>query len=527
MSQAEHVEAGRSFGKLVTEKGLATPDEVERCLKIQIKNSHSGVFIRLGEILVAEGLLSTEQVQELLALQQVKILICAKCLTKYNVEGWKAGSAARCKRCGAALVEPSQLSSLSVEDQIGDESPGVTEIGIMGHDSRVFGAYEILGEISRGGMGIVYKARQHELGRIVALKILLAGGESLDQDIQRFQREARAVARLSHPNIVGIHEIGELRGIHFFSMNYIQGYSLDKLIRDPETDRRQLLDILCTVVEAVEYSHIEGVLHRDLKPSNILVTKAREPYLIDFGIAKFLGGGSSQLTKEGFLFGSPLYMAPEYVAGKVPQYDERCDTYALGVILYKMLTRQTPYEDDETLQILRRILHEQPVPVERLAHSGLDKDLATICNKAIEREPHRRYQSPRELGEDIRRYLRGQEIKARPRSIWHRIWAKVRTKGYLLTVLLLCLILLVGAFSMVDRGSRIDDLTTELGSLQQSGVTQQGDLRQLLRELDELGSRHPRSSRVCLLRARVLRMLGHLDKAREAEKAAKRLETAK
>jgi len=523
MTQAQQAEAGGSLGKLVVEKGLATSEEVSHCLKIQAENADSGVFVRLGEIFVREGLLSPDQVQDLLALQNVKILVCSKCFTKYNVEGWTEGSDQSCIRCEATLVEPSELASLAVEDTVADEEPRVTELGILNLGTRLFGSYEILGEISRGGMGIVYKARQQELGRIVALKVLLTGGESLDEDIQRFQREARAVARLRHQNIVGIHEIGEVRGIHFFSMNYIQGISLDQLVDDQGVGREQMLEILCTLCDAVQYAHNEGVLHRDLKPTNILVTKSGDPYLIDFGIAKFRGGdGSGQLTKKGYLFGSPLYMAPEYVAGKLPEYDARCDVYALGVILFKMLSDHTPYEDDETVKILRRILQESPVSILSVMGKNFDRDLATICDKAIDRDPYRRYQTPLELAADIRRYLAGDEIQARPRGLLHRVWIKAREKVAFLTTLVLCGLVLWGAIKLARQGNRIDELQQ---SLQEAQEQTRSGLSADLRRVDKAIVAHPRSAGLQHIRASLLRRLGKPAEAAAAEQAAKRLES--
>jgi serine/threonine-protein kinase len=428
------------IGRLVLEKGLASRDEVDRCLAIQHQSADSGVFLRLGEIFVREGLLTPEQVQTLLALQHVRIEICVRCFAQFNIEDWSPASDRRCPKCEGPLVEARDLKSLAVEDTVSDVAAREPSLALLDSSIRQFAGHDILGEISRGGMGIVYKARHRELDRIVALKVLLAGGESSQEQVLRFQREARAVARLRHPNIVGIHEIGEHRGIHYFSMDYVAGVSLEQMIGRPEHAREQLLEILTKICDAVYAAHRGGVLHRDIKPSNILVTRDHEPFLIDFGIAH-VHDQDVRLTRQGYIFGSPLYMAPEYVSGALRSFNELCDVYALGVVLYQVIAGVTPYEDVETIQVLSRILKDEATPVERVA-SNVPVDLATICAKAIDKHPSTRYQTAKALADDLRRYLSHEPILARPRPWLLRWWQReqdriLRSVAVLLAVLLL------------------------------------------------------------------------------------------
>jgi WD40 repeat protein/tRNA A-37 threonylcarbamoyl transferase component Bud32 len=272
--------------------------------------------------------------------------------------------------------------------------------------------YEVLGELGRGGMGVVYKARHLKLNRIVALKMVLAGGHAGPDDLQRFQREAEAAARLQHPHIVQIHEIGQHQGLPYFTLEYTAGGSLkQKLAHQPQppAEAARLTELLA---QAVQHAHRQGVIHRDLKPANVLLTEDGAPKVTDFGLAKPLES-SDELTHTGAILGTPSYMAPEQAAGKVKEVGPAADVYALGAVLYEMLTGRPPFQGPMVQDTLMQVLADEPVSPRRL-QPQTPRDLETICLKCLEKSPAKRYVSAADLAADLGRFRAGEPIQARP-----------------------------------------------------------------------------------------------------------------
>ncbi|MBS0266512.1 MAG: serine/threonine protein kinase, partial [Planctomycetes bacterium] len=283
--------------------------------------------------------------------------------------------------------------------------------------------YRILGELGRGGMGVVYRAQQVGINRPVALKMIIAGGHASAEQLLRFQAEAEAVGRLHHPNIVQIYDIGKHDGLPYFSLEFVDGKSLDKQLAGQPQPEAQAAALTETLARAMHYAHENNVIHRDLKPANILLTKAGIPKISDFGLAKQMENDSSQ-TKTGTIMGTPSYMAPEQGRGE-RNIGHPADVYALGSMLYEMLTGRPPFIAATALKTLMRLLNEEPVPPSRI-QPGLSRDLETICMKCLQKAPNRRYGSALELAEDLRRFQNGEAILARPVSLSERTWRWIK-----------------------------------------------------------------------------------------------------
>ncbi len=275
----------------------------------------------------------------------------------------------------------------------------------------VLGDYVLLSKIAQGGMGVVYKARQQSLNRVVALKMMLGGQHAGEQQIQRFRTEAQAAANLDHPNIVPVFEVGEFDGLPFFSMGYVEGHSLQQRVAAGPLPPRAAAEMVRALSGAVQYAHQRGIVHRDLKPANVLLDAAGQPRITDFGLAKRIEA-DKELTASGQILGTPTYMSPEQAAGDSQQAGPACDLYALGAILYCLLTGRPPFQAASPLETVRMVLEQEPVPPRQL-NASIPRDLETICLKCLQKKPRDRYPSAEELEWELARFLKGEPIRAR------------------------------------------------------------------------------------------------------------------
>jgi hypothetical protein len=361
------------------------------------------------------------------AAEDVQVLLCGEAMLRR--ERGESADPAEYQRRFPSLADrlPLVLGLLGALAESGPDGPptvvGAGQPGPAGPLPAVPG-YELLDELGRGGMGVVYRARQVALDRVVALKMVLAGGHAGQEELARFRAEAEAVARLQHPNVVQIHEVGEAGGLPYLCLEFCEGGSLaDRLDGTPWPAGRAagLVEVLARALDA---AHQRGVVHRDLKPANVLVSADGVLRITDFGLVKWLdpagAGGEGYRTRTGAVVGTPAYMSPEQAAGG-REVGPATDIYALGAVLYELLVGRPPFEGDGVLEVLRRVVAETLVPPRRL-RSSVPRDLETICLKCLEKDPQKRYPSAAALAEDLHCYLTGQPIRARPVGPVERLW---------------------------------------------------------------------------------------------------------
>ncbi len=334
--------------------------------------------------------------------------LCLSCLLSAGVgANGRNGDSVAGLPAGASADAAAPAKEETLDDLLG-------ELDVCDADWRI-GNYQILEEIGRGGMGVIYRARQRHSRRIVALKRILSYHADSQETLARFRREAQAAASLDHPNILPIYEVSECDdGMPFFSMKFAGGGSLLDAAPALRGESRRAVALMAKVSRAVQYAHGQGILHRDLKPGNILLDGRGEPLVSDFGLAKWLDT-SSHLTRTLTIFGTPGYIAPEQVNGSAGKLGPTADVYSLGAILFDLLTGRPPFMGEHALKVIQQA-SEKPAPKLRTLMPGLDRDLETICAKCLEREPIARYRSAGDLAEDLERWLEGRHIVARPVS---------------------------------------------------------------------------------------------------------------
>ncbi len=356
-----------------------------------------------------------------------------------------------CPECLLKAAFPSESDHQSAATGMFEASPQASIPTNAGERVKYFGDYELLEEIARGGMGVVWKARQTSLKREVALKMIRAGALASPDEVARFQREAEAAGNLQHPNIVSIHEVGEHDGQHYFSMDLVNGRDLEALVKDGPLDPQRAARYVKIIAEAIHFAHQRGTLHRDLKPQNVLIDAADQPRITDFGLAKIMKD-DSRLTKSGVVMGSPSYMPPEQAAGRQGEIGPASDVYSLGAMLYELLTGRPPFRGATAMATLHEVMESEPASPRRLK-ADIPPDLETICLKCLEKSPSARYPTARALAEELDRFLKGEPIQARPASAVRKVvsWARRHPAALAALAALVMVALAFGVFYQFEE----------------------------------------------------------------------------
>ena len=343
------------------------------------------------------------------------------------------------RMAGALHVDPGDLAGSESHDETTVFSkPSAHQQSAAPVLGQRIADYELIEKIAQGGMGVVYKARQVSLNRIVALKMIRSGELADEEEINRFRVEAEAAAQLHHPGIVPIYQIGSEGGQHYFSMAFVEGQSLAGAIREQPMPPRLAAKYVMEVARATHYAHEQGIIHRDIKPANVLLDKNGKPMVTDFGLAKQIQA-DHQLTMSGQILGTASFMSPEQARGDQRQIGPQSDVYSLGALLYTLLTQRPPFTGDNPLDILLDVLSKDP-DAPSSSNLGVSRDVETICLKCLEKKPGKRYATAADLADDLDRFLTGRPIVARPVRVWERCFRWCRRKPAFASAIVLAVV---------------------------------------------------------------------------------------
>ncbi len=448
------------FAKFVLKARMVTDEDLNACVGYQSRLRSEGKHISLGQALIKKRLLKASQFLQIRKRLETQTFLCGSCQAPFSWRDVEGRSDARCSSCNNLLSAGGFDGS--AKEVTSEGRPRVTLPAKKEKSKGArFGQYEILELIGQGGMGLVYKARQLDLNRIVAIKMLKEGEGASPEQVERFKREAQSAAKLQHPNIIGIHEVGVESGYHYFTMDYVEGDTLQDCFNRGEVFQEdKLLRLSDPIARALHYAHTKGVVHRDVKPANIILDSEGNPKITDFGLAKI--ETDSNLTKSGVAIGTPLYMSPEQARGDLKAIDNRSDLFSLGIIMYQMSTGRLPFIGDSHIEIYNQIIYEESTPPRRL-NTKLSRDAEIIILKALEKLPRNRYQNCGELAEDIARIRVGEAIRAKPLGLVEKFMRTTLRHRSFLGGVVIGLVLLVVVLILFASWSDGPGPETDLG----------------------------------------------------------------
>jgi len=407
------------FGAIAVKLGMITREQLDEALRKQAELRERGEDVPLGKILVLDGFLTLSQVRTILSYQRKSVMVCPACRKRYNVLNPVPGKKPKCPNCGEVLEEPAALEKPDVDGSVKEaEADGVR-----------IGDYIVLEELSRGGWGVVYKAKKAGTDSVVALKTMLDERLSLPQEVERFRAEAEVLRRLVHPNIVHLHEVFQFGKRWFFAMEFVEGKTLRQILVEGRPSVEEALRITKAVLDALDYAHGQGVCHRDIKPENIMVEEGSgRVVLMDFGLA-VRQEQTIRLTRTGFAVGTPAYMAPEAAGGtSVRAFDVRSDIYSVGCVLFEMLTGRAPFEAESPIEVLVRKMNEEP-PSVRVYNREVPERLAAIVAKSLARDKEERFSSARDFREAIESFQQEEKRRRKLLSMARKVAETVAFAG--------------------------------------------------------------------------------------------------
>ncbi|MBI3856176.1 MAG: protein kinase [Planctomycetes bacterium] len=458
------------FGQILLKQGVATSEEINQALRLQAEAAERGEMAvpRLGQILIQMGVTEEKEIQKTLKIQYKTLYECPGCTLKYNLVEADPGKQYRCKKCDAILVPKPPGTGIKADESAyglslevaSDLPPEVAQAEL--DPSNTFAKYILVRQLGKGGSGVVHLAYQKELKRFVALKLLRNDD---DEMAQRFVHEAQLAARLRHPNIVAVYEIGKHHNVSYIALEYIEGTSLDQRGRLPT---RKACQILREVAGALHAAHQMGVIHRDIKPQNILLDKNDRPYVSDFGLARELR--ARDVTEKGIVVGTPAYMSVEQAVGD-RDLDARTDVASLGAVFYELLTARQPYRGATQVDIALAVINQTPLAPRHLVPEIPDA-LEAICLKAMAKVRDTRYPTAAAFAEDLQRWLEGEPVHAKPTgrvvATVRRI-AKHRTAPWITAVAVAAVLLAIIAAVVVRREWGVRGRLLEAQSLEVGG----------------------------------------------------------
>ncbi|MHC4778770.1 MAG: protein kinase domain-containing protein [Planctomycetota bacterium] len=378
------------FGRIALKNNLVSPKQLIECLALKDKLSRKGRNVMLGQILLERGYLTKEEILFILKTQKKGILECPVCKTRYNVEGFSGGRKVKCRMCRTVLEVPKEPDTIVVDRTIYDAQTQVRD-SLIG---KVVDDYRIESKLGEGGMSKVYLARHIGLDKQIALKMLPVSSRTSEPMKERFIREARIVARLTHPNIVQVFDVGEEKAHLFLAMEFVDGETMENIMTDRKVlPVQEATGIVYEVAKALEAAHAENIIHRDIKPDNIMVGKKGFVKVTDFGLAKSQERGK-KITRVGMILGTPYYIAPDQVQGK--KLDIRTDIYSLGASFYYFVTGHRPFEEGTPAEIMLQHVEDPPVPPDYV-NPQVPREVNDIIMKMMMKDPEERHQDPDEV----------------------------------------------------------------------------------------------------------------------------------